>query len=94
MNIIDIVVFVLIVILILEIFKHIILRKTAKILIMLIIFLIIFLAISSYLTSNNLVKTENKFIITGAAIFEDIKENIEKNNLINNTKIDVRNIYK
>jgi hypothetical protein len=65
---------VLISLVVLELFKHFLTRTTLVLIVILIVGLIIFLAVINSLTSEDLIKTDNEYIKTGAVIAESINE--------------------
>ena len=83
-----------------ELFKHHFMTKFSKLVIVFMLLVLILLISSSYLLSNNLIKTDNKIVVTSAAIFSDIKQSLDKHKLFNydianTTKfLDTRKIYK
>ena len=78
-----------------ELTKHHLTKHFSKMIIMIFLLVLVLLVSSSYLISNELVKTDNKLILTSAAIYSNIKENINVSDLVNTTKVlDTRNFYK
>lgn len=69
---------------VLELIKHLLLKKTAKLVIFLIFLLVLFIFFSNYASDQDEFK-DNKFVQTGASIFSDVKENLEEGDIINET---------
>ncbi len=99
-NLIYIIIILVAIFVIIELFKHHIIGKISKLIVLFFLLILILLVSSSYLIANKLIKTENKLIITSAAIFSDVRETLEKYELFNSdlfniTKsLDTRKIYK
>ncbi|MBS3117498.1 hypothetical protein J4430_01300 [Candidatus Woesearchaeota archaeon] len=83
-----------------ETLKHHILRKVIRSVVLLIIIIAIFIGMSGYLIESKLLKTDNKWVISGAAIFEKAKNlnkkdfidfNLQPEKFINKLEVDVAN---
>ena len=78
-----------------ELTKHHLTKHFSKMIIIIFLLVLVLLVSSSYLLSNELIKTDNKLILTSAAIYSNIKENVNVSDLVNTTKVlDTRNFYK
>jgi|TARA_B100001971_G_C18253974_1_gene580484 hypothetical protein len=81
-----------------EYFKHHFVSKISKLIILFFLIALVSLASSGYLLENNLLKTDNKLIITSAAVFSDIKDRLDESELFNSVNttnfLDTRKIYK
>jgi len=88
MNIIHIIIGVVIVIVLIEVIKHLFFRKTAKLIMIIFVLLILFL-VFSYSFKNMESFQDNKVIQTGAVItdkfFGLLKENIDTEAFVNST---------
>ena len=74
MQLTTLIIILILVILALELSKHIALKIVAKSLLVVIMMIIIFMVIIGALSSENELHTKNKIIQTGATIVEEIKE--------------------
>ncbi|MDD5177898.1 MAG: hypothetical protein PHT54_01275 [Candidatus Nanoarchaeia archaeon] len=83
MNWVLIVVGIIVLWLLIELLKHLFLRKTAKVLIMLILIGVLFLGTSKIMSDSGLIDQDNKVITTGATITDKILDNFGKNDKIN-----------
>ena len=81
-----------------EYFKHHFVSKISKLIILFFLIALVLLSSSGYLLENQFLKTDSKLIMTSAAIFSDIKDNLDEHGLsnsLNTTKfLDTRKIYK
>ncbi len=74
MELITLFVILIVVVLILELSKHVMIKTFAKSIIAIVIITIAFLFIIGAISSENKIRTENQMIQTGAAIADEIKE--------------------
>lgn len=61
-------------IILLELSKHIVTRTTLKVVVLLVLGLIVFLTITGSLSNEDVIKSDNEFIKTGAAVAGSINE--------------------
>jgi len=66
-------------IIVLELFKHLFMRKLSKWMIVLVVLLILLLVLSSYVDTSFIKKSNNKILATGASIFSDIGDAVSNN---------------
>jgi len=91
-----IIIILVLVFIVIELLKHHFFSKISKLVVLFLLLASILLVSSGYLVESGLIKSENKI----AAIFSDIKKNLEENKVvdfdsINTTKfLDTRKIYK
>jgi len=74
MDIFSIIIIIIIAIIILEISKHMLTRTALKLIIVIIVVMVIFFAVLSSLSINDSIKTDNKYIQTGASIAKNIND--------------------
>ena len=95
-----IIIILVLVFVVIELLKHHFFSKISKLVVLFLLLASILLVSSGYLVESGLIKSENKIVVTSAAIFSDIKKNLEENKVvdfdsINTTKfLDTRKIYK
>ncbi|MDD5331240.1 MAG: hypothetical protein PHE43_00240 [Candidatus Nanoarchaeia archaeon] len=86
MNWLVIVIGLLVVWILIEILKHLFLRKTAKVFITILIFVILFLGISKVMVDSSILPKENGVITTGATIADKIIQTFSKEKTEDKTK--------
>jgi len=74
MDLLMILIIIIAVFLIIEFSKHFLFTTTAKFILIILIISIVFLIVLGSLKSENLIKTDNAFINTGASIVDSIQE--------------------
>ncbi|MFH1375998.1 MAG: hypothetical protein ABIH25_00005 [Candidatus Woesearchaeota archaeon] len=74
MDIILILILLVILFIIIEASKHLFFKTVTKMVFIIIILLIVFFVVIGSLNSENMLKTDNEFIQTGASVVEDIEE--------------------
>lgn len=96
MNLALLLVFLVVILLLFEMFKHVLFKSFSKTIFMILLVLLVFFVIISTLEAENAVETENPVIETGAAVIDSIKEEgffEDLDNKIQNLKERLSNLF-